>query len=285
MSKILIVESGSSKADWVVIENGFSILEFQSKGWNPLFMGAEEMYSRINLHIHLKSLFTSIEQVYFYAPGCAHQESKKMLKNTLEAIFVNAIVDVESDLLAAARATYHDKPLFVSILGTGSNTAFYDGEVLEQFTPSLGFILGDEGSGASLGRALLKAYLYKQLPSDLYLEFSKEYAISKELVLSTVYKRDKANRFLASYVPFLVDHKKHLFVEKLVKVEFENYLDTHILSNPMKSDYPIAFVGSVAFYFQDFLTDLCSEKKLSVNKFVKLPLKSLVDFHVKSKSL
>lgn len=276
---ILIVESGSTKADWFLLESGEVKMSFQTKGWNPLFLEIDEMKLRLQSYSELQSVFSSVKQLYFYAPGCSHIESKDNLRLLLELMFVNANVFVQSDMLAAARAVYKGKPLFVSILGTGSNTAFYDGEALEQFTPSLGYVLGDEGSGASLGRILLREYLYQRLPADLYLGFSKKHSISKDLVLQSVYKQEHPNRFLASYVPFLVEHKTHPFVVELVKKEFEDYLNTHILSHPMSCDYSIAFVGSVAFYFQDIMRELCSENNLTVSDFVQSPLKGLTAYH------
>ena len=276
---ILIVESGSTKADWVLLEDGVLKFSFQTKGWNPLFLNVEEMKIRLRSYKELQLVFSRVEQLYFYAPACSHAESKQVLQSLLESMFVNAKVVVQSDLLAAARAVYHDKPLFVSILGTGSNTAFYDGEELEQFTPSLGYVLGDEGSGASLGKTVLRAYLYQNLPADLYMEFSKKYSISKELVLRSVYKQEHPNRFLASYVPFLVEHKTHPFVVELVKKEFGYYLDTHILSHPMSRDFSLAFVGSVAFYFQDILRELCKQNNLSIAEIVQSPLEGLKTYH------
>ncbi len=276
---ILIVESGSTKADWVLLESETKKISFQTKGWNPLFLEAEEMNLRLQSYVELQLVYSRIKKVYFYAPGCSHKASKEVLKLSLELMFVKAEVNVLTDMLAASRAVYEDKPLFVSIHGTGSNTAFYDGEDVEQFTPSLGYVLGDEGSGASLGRILLREYLYQRLPAELYLEFSKKYSISKDLVLRSVYKQEHPNRFLASYVPFLVEHKTDPFVVELVKREFACYLNTHILSNPMSTDYSIAFVGSVAFYFQDIMRELCLEKNLIVSDFVQSPLKGLIEYH------
>ena len=276
---ILIVESGSTKADWVLLESETKKISFQTKGWNPLFLEAEEMKLRLQSYVELQLVYSRIKKVYFYAPGCSHIASKEVLKLSLELMFVKAKVNVLTDMLAASRAVYEDKPLFVSILGTGSNTAFYDGEDVEQFTPSLGYVLGDEGSGASLGRILLREYLYQRLPAELYLEFSKKYSISKDLVLRSVYKQEHPNRFLASYVPFLVEHKIDPFVVELVKKEFACYLNTHILSNPMCTDYSIAFIGSVAFYLQDIMRELCLERNLIVSEFVQSPLKGLIEYH------
>lgn len=276
---ILIVESGSSKADWLLVEKGETKLSFQTKGWNPLFMDLAEMNMRLQSYKDLEPFFPVISQIFFYAPGVTNLTSKETLSKALDAIFVNASVIIESDLLAAARACYEKTPLFVSILGTGSNTAFYDGEVLQQYTPSLGYVLGDEGSGASLGKLLLKAYLYHSLPNDLHLEFSKKHSISKDLVLKSVYKSDKPNRFLASYAPFLVEHKKHPFVEELVRGEFGVYLCAHILSNKASHDFPLVFVGSVAYFFQDILKDLCVQNSLLVANIIQSPIKGLKAYH------
>ena len=276
---ILIVESGSSKADWLIVEKGETKLSFQTKGWNPLFMDLAEMNTRLQSYKDLEPFFPVLSQIFFYAPGVTNLTSKETLSTALDAIFANASVIIESDLLAAARACYEKTPLFVSILGTGSNTAFYDGEVLQQYTPSLGYVLGDEGSGASLGKLLLKAYLYHSLPNDLHMEFSKKYSISKDLVLKSVYKSDKPNRFLASYTPFIVEHKKHPFVEGLVRGEFGVYLSTHILSNKASRDFPLVFVGSVAYYFQDILRELCKQNNLSVAQIVQSPIEGLKVYH------
>lgn len=278
---ILIVESGSTKADWVVLDGIKTISSFQTKGWNPLFLSSELMILRLKSYLELKSIFTKILKVYFYAPGCSDPSSFNILESSLKSFFVNAHVIIKTDLYAAARAAYRGKPLFVSILGTGSNTAFYNGDSIEQLKPSLGYIMGDEGSGASLGRLLLKSYLYKNLPTDIHLEFSKKHSISKEMVLGSVYKNDQPNQFLASYVPFLVTHKTHPFIKDLIQKEFRFYLDTHILSHPLCYDYPISFVGSVAFYFQDIIRDLCGADKLNISEFVHFPINSLIIYHIK----
>lgn len=278
---ILIVESGSTKADWVVLDGIKTISFFQTKGWNPLFLSSEHMIVRLKSYLELKSIFTKILKVYFYAPGCSDPSSFNILESSLKSFFVNAHVIIKTDLYAAARAAYRGKPLFVSILGTGSNTAFYNGDSIEQLKPSLGYILGDEGSGASLGRLLLKSYLYKNFPTDIHLEFSKKYSISKEMVLSSIYKNDQPNQFLASYVPFLVTHKTHPFIKDLIQKEFRFYLDTHILSHPLCYDYPISFIGSVAFYFQEIIRDLCGADKLNISEFVHFPINSLIIYHTK----
>lgn len=280
---ILIVESGSSKADWVVLNGGVNVLSFKTKGWNPMFLSRDEMIVRLASYVQLETINEQIKELHFYAPGISDLESKNQLQLLLERQFVNADVFVESDMLAAARAVYDEVPLFVSILGTGSNTAFFDGYELEQFTPSLGYILGDEGSGASLGKVLLRDYLYHSLPKDLYIEFSKDYSISKELVFKSVYKEPHANRFLASYVPFLVLHKEHDYVKSLVKKEFSIFIETHLKTNPLVYDYPIAFVGSVAYYFREILEELCSLLNLKFAKVVQSPVIGLSTYHLNHK--
>ena len=280
---ILIVESGSTKADWVLLDSVNILSSFQTKGWNPLFLSLEQMMLRLKSYSELKAVYTKIIEVHFYTPGCSSASSFDILESSLTSFFVNANVIIKTDLCAAARAAYNGKSLFVSILGTGSNTAFYNGESIDQLKPSLGYVMGDEGSGASLGRLLLRSYLYQNLPSDLYIAFTKKYSISKEMVLKSVYKEDHPNHFLASYVPFLVTHKMHPFVKDLVQKEFKCYLDTHVLSHPLCHDYSISFIGSVAFYFQDIIKALCEEYKLNIAEFVRFPIHSLINFHTNSK--
>jgi N-acetylglucosamine kinase-like BadF-type ATPase len=279
----LIVESGSSKADWVLCNGDELVLEFQTKGWNPLFMGVEEMRRKLNSLTQLNELRAQVKKVHFYSPGVSTQEPKDRLEEVLDLYFEYAQVYVESDLLAAARSVYKGKPLFISIIGTGSNAAFFDGELLEQEIPSLGYVLGDEGSGASLGKKLLRDYLYQKLPTDLHIEFSKKHSISKELVLKSVYKQPHANRFLASYVPFLVEYKNHVYVKHIVREEFKLFIETHLCSNKLIFDFPISFVGSVAYFFQEILTQLCAEYNLQLNSIVRSPIKGLISYHTTSK--
>tara|TARA_B100001093_G_C26859689_1_gene1029310 strand:- start:6946 stop:7788 length:843 start_codon:yes stop_codon:yes gene_type:complete len=278
---ILIVESGSTKADWVLLDGITSKSSFQTKGWNPLFLSSEQMMLRLKSYSELNTVFTKILEVHFYTPGCSNPSSFNILESSLKSVFVEAKIMIKSDLCAAARSAYKGSPLFVSILGTGSNTAFYNGDSIDQLKPSLGYVMGDEGSGASLGRLLLRSYLYQNLPANLHLEFSKKHSISKELVLNSVYKEDHPNQFLASYVPFLVMHKTHPYVKDLVQKEFKCYLETHVLSHPLCCDYSISFVGSVAFYFQDIIKDLCVENNLDVSKFIRFPIDSLINYHTK----
>jgi len=278
---ILIVESGSTKADWVLLHADGLETKFRTKGWNPLFLTEDEMLERLSSYKELSE--KKFKAVYFYTAGVSHIKSSESLHSILSVFFSKAHIHVESDMLAAARAVYNHTAQFVAILGTGSNIAFYDGEELEQLTPSLGYVLGDEASGASLGKAILRAYLYKTLPKDLYLQFSKVYSISKDLVLQSVHKEAHANRFLASFVPFLVEHQSHIYVQELVRKEFYSFLKTHVLSHPLHQDYCISFVGSVAFLFQEIMNDLCKENKLKISDFKQSPLQGLISYHKANK--
>tara|TARA_B100000780_G_C21114149_1_gene450554 strand:+ start:463 stop:1320 length:858 start_codon:yes stop_codon:yes gene_type:complete len=282
---VLIVESGSTKADWVLLGSNGIKCAFKTKGWNIMLIEESEMFARLDRLAGLKPFISLVKSIYFYTPGFGLTSAVSDLNKVLKTSFINAEVFIESDLLAASRSVYSGSPLFVSILGTGSNTAFYDGEELEQTSPSLGYILGDEGSGASLGIDLLRAYLYKTLPADLYFEFSKTYSISKESVLKSVYTQEAPNRFLASYVPFLVKNKNHEFINSLVKSQLDLYIKVHLKNTPISSDYPIAFVGSVAFLFKDILLELCSYYHLRVNSFTQFPNEGLVKYHTKSINL
>lgn len=276
---ILIVESGSTKADWILVDSDGIKCSFKTKGWNIMLLEQEEMLVRLDRLAELNPFISVVKSVHFYTPGVSIDSAVVSLEQILRNKFCNADVFVESDLLAASRSVYKGNPLFVSILGTGSNTAFYDGEELQQTSPSLGYILGDEGSGTSLGKELLKAYLYKTLPDDLYFEFTKSYSISKESALKSVYTQEAPNRFLASYVPFLVANKNHVFIQDLVRKQFDSYIQTHLKSNLVICDYSITFVGSVAFLFQDILIDLCTKYALNISDFTQSPLQGLINYH------
>lgn len=277
---ILIVESGSTKADWRLLKDDEIILSFQTKGWNPLVLTREDMKLRLEAYMQLKEFYTTINTVFFYCPGTGHTASVESMRAVMKTFFTNANLSIESDLLAAARAVYKNRPTFVSILGTGSNTAFYDGKEIEQWKPSLGYILADEGSGASLGKLLLRCMLYGDLPQELYADFIKNYSVSIENVLQSVYKEPLVNKYLASFVPFLHKHKSHVFIKELLKNEFRNYLSVHLKSNPLIGDYPIGFIGSVAFYFSEILSDLVVEFNSQEIQFVKSPIDQLVNYHI-----
>jgi len=277
---ILIVESGSTKADWLLLDSSAVKLSFKTKGWNLLLLNEIEMTDRLDSLSQLIPFVNKVTEVHFYTPGVALESSAECLKSRFASKFKQAIIHVESDLLAAARSVFKGTSQFVSILGTGSNTAFYDGNELFQTTPSLGYVLGDEGSGSCLGKQLLKAYLYKTLPNDLHLSFSKTFAISKEKVLESTYIHPNPNRFFASYVPFLVAHKNHPFIQSLVCTQFESYIKIHLLSNKLIHDYSVAFVGSVAFLFQNILRALCSKHKIKIESFCQYPLNGLHHYHL-----
>lgn len=280
---ILIVESGSTKADWCIIRSSGKAEIFQTKGWNPLHLTFDDMNQMLNSYSQLQNLHDDFVQVHFYSPGVVVEESIVLLNAVFTNHFNNAEIYIESDMLAAARAVYNSKPLFVSILGTGSNTAFYDGCEIEQTTPSLGFILGDEGSGAALGKDLLKAYLYKQMPRDVYENFSRTYSVSKELVLKSIYKQKFPNRFLASYVPFLVENKEHLFVKELVRKQIQLYIDNHLKTIPNGTDYPIVFVGSIGYFFQNSIKELLKKNGFLEPCFTRSPIHGLVEYHTNRK--
>lgn len=278
----LVVESGSSKADWAIIGQGIVLSCFQTKGFNPLFFDEIEMKQLLLNHQQIQGIIGDISEVYFYSPGFSHGDSRNRLHDILESVFKESNIYVESDLLAACRSVYHSQSLFVSILGTGSNTAFYDGKSMQQISPSLGFILADEGSGASLGRILLKDYLRKQLPEDIYISFSRAHSISLDRVLSSIYQEKYPNRFLASYVPFLSRHHTHDYVQNILRKEFQKYFNTQLLVHPLHADFTISFVGSVAFFFEDVLRQIALENGIKVSEIVQSPINGLVDYHLRN---
>ncbi len=278
---VLIIESGSTKADWRIIDNMELVESFQTNGWNPLLTTQKHLSFRLHSNDKLSSYKTKIKQLFFYGPATSHSDTSDILIKVLQLYFTRAKIFISSDMMAAARASYTGKPTLVSIIGTGSNTAFYDGVTLEQTSPSLGFILGDQGSGAALGKSLLKSVIYKEIPNHLYLKFKESYNITTNSVLSSVYKEPNANSYLASFVPFLVANKGDKFILDIVKNEFKSYVNQCLKANIYYNDFPITFVGSVAFYFSDLIRELILDKELSSIQFIKSPIDNLVKFHQK----
>lgn len=273
---ILIADSGSTKTHWAIAQN--NILEFkETEGLNPFFVD-EHKISNVVSELTAKQ----IHEIYFYGAGCASNEKKEVVRNGLKKKFKEADIYVESDLLGAARAVYADDTGWISILGTGSNTAFYDGNKLIKYTPSLGYILGDEGSGAYLGKIFLKKIFYKQINSSVIEAFYNQFGDDIHKILSDVYMKPFPNRYLAQYSKFIYQHKHYDEVQAIVLESFDELLKQHVLPY-YKTNVPVSFVGSIAFYFQDELKILAQKNQICLYKIIQNPIDGLVEYHCKSK--
>ena len=279
---ILIADSGSTKCDWALISHDSDIRYFSSIGFNPLFHDSEFITNNLLTHPDLLNYSASVETIYYYGTSCSSPVKNGIVENGLKNVFVNAKIFVNHDLTGSVRALCGDEAGIACILGTGSNCCLFDGEKIIQNIPSLGFILGDEGSGAWFGKRLLADYLYRKLPFHLEEEFIETYSIFKEDILNSVYKEPGANVFLASFMPFLQTHSHNTYVRKLMNEGFSDFFEKHIRAYEDSLYLPVHYVGSVAFHFKEFLYEVGSKYFLKIGKVIKTPLEGLIGYHLKN---
>lgn len=280
---ICVADSGSTKTDWVVVdpESGAQA-EITTIGFNPFFINPAEIGQALQAAFgpaHQKN----ITRVHFYGAGCSSPERNNIISTGIKQVFSNAEVFVEHDLLAAARATCQFESGVACILGTGSNSCYYDGTVITDNVPSLGFILGDEGSGSALGRRLIQAFIYREMPPVLSQKFVETYHLDKETILDHVYKKPLPNRYLASFAPFCSDHISDPFIEALVNQTLEEFITRHVKKYPLLPTDKVGFVGSIAWTFREQVILLLHKHGLQEGVFIRKPIGHLVKYHVPGK--
>lgn len=277
---ILIVESGSTKADFVLInDKGKNILSSETFGLNPLFLSENQIQSAIEAEDALMKFKNDILKVYFFGAGCRSEKLNQKVQNAFQNLFIQAECHVESDLKAACLSVSYGNESLVGILGTGSNTCFFNSENIVQLRPSLGFILGDEGSGNHIGRALIKCYYAGLMPQELSKSFEESFKFNVGEILENVYQKPNANAFLASFVAFALTHKNHDFIKNLVKECFKSYFEIQVFPYESLKIKEINFVGSVAFLFQNILKEVAETFGYSVQCIVQKPMQSLVEIY------
>lgn len=276
--RLLIIDSGATKADWALMEAGALKDTFKTPGIHPFFLSDEEI--RAELEGVRKQVGGAADRIYFYGTGCKAESSKQRLKDQFQTVFPSATrIEIETDVLGAARALCQRQPGIACILGTGSNSVWFDGEEVRQNAGGYGYILGDEGSGAVLGRELLIAWLNKELPGELLDAFNEEYHIAPETVIESVYRSDAPSRFLASFVPFLARYASHDFCRDLLHRQFALFIRRCVLPYPQAKEMPVHFTGSVAYYFRPALEAALREAGLQAGAFLAAPMEGLQGYH------
>jgi len=277
---ILLADSGGSKTDWRLISEKGEILQFKTAGLNPYIVKQNEIEKEISV-LKKKLEAEKIDSIFFYGAGCSSKENIGLIEEVLMKCFEGASVEVNHDLLAAARATCDNKPGVVCILGTGANSCLYNGAEIIENIPSLGFILGDEGGGSYLGKLLLNNYFKETLPDDLSLTMEKRYTMNRNDILENIYKKPQAAQYLASFAKFLFDHKSHPYIYQLIYDSFKLFYQGNVLKYKGAKDYPVHFVGSIAFYFNSLIRQVGSDLGLTVRNILESPISGLTLFHQK----
>lgn len=271
----LIADSGSTKTEWVCFDET-KTFHFNTIGFNPYFVDEAIIVSELQNNFPGEISLESVSDVYFYGSGCGKQKAKDLISNVLQRIFVKATIIVETDLVGAAIACYGDKSGIIAILGTGMSVGFWNGKTLEMPIPSLGFILGDEGSGADLGKRFISAMYKKQLPIEIEQKFIETYSLSVTDVIERVYKQPRPNAFLASFVPFFLNFRTLPIVDKIIQNALQEFIKIYI--HPMMQIYHnqnIAFVGSLALVFEQELSVLTQKEGFRLETIVAKPLNLL----------
>lgn len=279
----LLVDSGSTKADWMAIDSeGKVIFTTQSLGLNPEVLTKEEILHRLEDKFDISQNKSKALELYFYGAGCGTDRMKKFLKEVFEGYFTNAKVQVEEDTYAAVYATTaKNEKAIVCILGTGSNCSFYDGTTLHQKVQSLGYIAMDDGSGNRFGRHLIRGYYFNKMPKELANEFEKEFNVDADFIKNKLYKEPNPNAYLATFAKFLIKHKDHDFCRKIIKKELKSFVKNYVMQYEEYKDVPVNFVGSIAFYLKDELKVVLEKYGYTMGNALRRPADGLIAFHTK----
>jgi glucosamine kinase len=275
---ILIADSGSTKTAWKLISEAEAVKNIKTSGINPFFRTEEDIFQELETQL-LPETGAEVNRIYFYGAGIINAEKGNIIRKALSRIYTNANIEAHSDVLGAARALFGNQPGTACILGTGSNVCMYDGEKITGGISPLGFILGDEGSGAVMGRKLLGDYFKEVMPPYLRLAFSEKYKLSREEALNRVYRSDKPNQFLAQFTPFLSDHAHSAYCQEFVQHNFMEFFERNVIKLPDYNKFQIGFVGSVAYYFSQILRNTASYYGFEHATIIKDPIDGLEKYH------
>tara|TARA_R110001592_G_scaffold5046_2_gene27958 strand:- start:2361 stop:3197 length:837 start_codon:yes stop_codon:yes gene_type:complete len=277
---ILIADSGSTKTDWRLVSIN-AVLPFSTVGFNPYHISVSKIIEELKSS-ELMDFSNEVSQIYFYGAGCSSEEKNEFIRNALTQVFSNAKIEVNHDLLAAARASCGKAPGMTAILGTGSNSCLFDGNNIIENIPALGYVLGDEGSGVDMGKKLLKKHLTKELSSELSIKFEETYSLSLNEILNAIYKEPLPNRFLAQFTKFIKKHENDSEMDEIIRDCFQHFFDTTILKYTNYKQYKLNTIGSIASVFKKQLREVAAKNNVELGKIIKSPIEELVIFHTRN---
>lgn len=278
MSVTLIADSGATKAEWTLLNNGKKKTLF-TQGISPYFLSTDEIAELLASELSPKLKNMTVTQVFYYGTGCANPENVKSVKKALQRTFPNSKIEVHTDLMAAARAVCGNDKGIACILGTGSNSCYYNGKTIVKNSPGLGYVLGDEGSGAYLGKKVVQYYLYNTFDEDLRSLFDARFVTNTSEILDSVYKKPLPNRYLAGFTMFLAENRGHYMIENIIEDGLNDFFFQHLNKYNEVWKYPVHFIGSVAHGFKDVIQDLCASYEFELGTILKNPMQGLVKYH------
>ncbi len=278
----IIADSGATKCQWTLVL-GNQKKTITTIGISPYFLTTDQIVETIAKGFNKKVDTDIINAVYFYGTGLSNPLNVASIKKALKKVFPKADLDIQTDLVAVARATCQHSKGVACILGTGSNTGYYNGKKIVKNSPGLGYVLGDEGSGAYLGKKVLQYYLYKTFDEELMHAFESKYPINKDQILDAIYKQPLPNRYMASFSEFLSENRGHYMIENIIEDGINDFFFAHLNKLNESWLYPIHFAGSVAYIFRDVIKQLATAYELEIGTIVKSPMEGLIAFHKKGK--
>jgi N-acetylglucosamine kinase-like BadF-type ATPase len=274
----ILVDSGATKANWVAVSEGKTVHQLQTQGISPYFLTDEGIVDV--LREVRRSIPEPVNELYFYSTGCKAEDQRRRMNQLLRLMFQEATqVQVETDLLAAARAMSQREAGIVCILGTGSNACRYDGSQIVETAGGLGFILGDEGSGAGIGKELIRSFLNREMPENLREDLNNHYHLTRDNILQSVYQLPYPNRFLATFAPFAFEHREEPSIRELLDRQFSLFFQRSVTLLQDSQHLPVHFVGSVAQFFQEEIARNAVPFGLQLARFQQDPMSGLIQYH------
>lgn len=277
---ILIADSGSTNTDWTVIKKDKIISNFVTNGFNPYFVKSEEIFNELKQKFPINININEITKIFFYGSGCLALEMKKIVNDGLNQFFINSEIEINHDLLGAARALLKNESGIAVILGTGASSCYYDGLKITEQVPSLGYILGDEGGGDYLGKLFITDYLYGRLPEDIHQTFFEKYKLTNNQLMHKIYKEPYPNRFLASFCEFISEHSNDLIISDMIRKSFTDLFTSQITKYKSYINCKIRVAGSVGFYFKDQLKEVAKRYNSNIDLIERSPINRLAQYHL-----
>lgn len=275
---IIIADCGSTKTDWALCDTDGIVAQTKTQGFNPTIQESEEIYATLASELPCEFTESAPEEIFFYGAGCAYKEANARIGTALGKIFTTKKINIHSDLLAAARAMCGNEEGIACIMGTGSNSCLYNGKEIVENTPPMGYILGDEGSGASLGRQFVSDCVKKQLPKEIADAFMEKYNLDIPAILEKVYRTPMPNRWLAGLTPFIHEHKENSEVRAMIKQCFTQFFKRNVMVY-RHSWLPIHVIGGIGVSFAEEIKEVAESLGLSIGNITKSPMDGLVKYH------
>ena len=282
---VLIVDSGSTKADWKIIAKNGEITSQSTRGFNPFFQNSKMIEAILMEDFDENFDKSKARKIYYYGAGCSDDIRNAIVEVALQKVFPNASIEVDHDLLASARAVCGHEAGVACILGTGSNSCLYDGKKIIDKVSNMGFLVGDEGSGSHIGKELLRGYFYREMPKEIITAFEDFCPDGKLGIISKIYASPTPNVYLASFAKFLSKNKTHPYIQQIVHKSFDVFVTRHIQKYDNCLNLKINFIGSVAYYFREILDVVLASHNLQLGTVIKKPIDNLVKFHTEFNEL